>query len=147
MAALTAAPLQPSHGLSAVPASTVWTLLATPLHCTTWKIKITTDATLNVLEFVPVWEVHPPNPAICVNLNTQSFHVVCSISSPNGSSLIWLMIHLSLKSSCYLVKSAKLNCIWFQPSSSLIGMVQMKGFTLVVDWRDTIYWKPIRLSS
>jgi hypothetical protein len=24
--------------------------------------------------------------------------------------------------------------IWFQPSSSRMGMVQMKGFTRVVDW-------------
>jgi hypothetical protein len=34
----------------------------------------------------------------------------------------------------YLVKSARLNCIWFQPSSSRIGIVQMKGLTRVVDW-------------
>ena len=31
------------------------------------------------------------------------------------------------------VKSARLNWIWFQPSSSRMGMVQMKGFTRVVD--------------
>lgn len=34
-----------------------------------------------------------------------------------------------------LVKSARLNCTWFQPSSSRMGMVQMKGFTRVVDCR------------
>jgi hypothetical protein len=32
------------------------------------------------------------------------------------------------------VKSDRLNWIWFQPSSSLMGMVQMKGFTRVVLW-------------
>jgi len=31
------------------------------------------------------------------------------------------------------VKSARLNWIWFQPSSRRMGMVQMKGFTRVVD--------------
>ena len=30
----------------------------------------------------------------------------------------------------YLVKSARLNCIWFQPSSRRIGIVQINGFTL-----------------
>lgn len=30
------------------------------------------------------------------------------------------------------VKSARLNWIWFQPSSRRMGMVQMKGFTRVV---------------
>ena len=29
------------------------------------------------------------------------------------------------------VKSDKLNCTWFQPSSRRIGMVQIKGFTRV----------------
>lgn len=30
------------------------------------------------------------------------------------------------------VKSARLNCIWFQPSSKRMGMVQMNGLTRVV---------------
>ena len=33
------------------------------------------------------------------------------------------------------VKSDRLNWIWFQPSSSRMGIVQMKGLTLVVDCR------------
>lgn len=49
------------------------------------------------------------------------------------------MYHTSDIPYALLVKSDRLNWIWFQPSSSLIGMVQMKGFTLVVDCKVASY--------